>query len=66
MKVGSKDIKFRESVPVGRVNVIVNGAVVFPSSEYRISSEYAKRRYFLMDETMKDLYRDYKDDYDAI
>lgn len=60
------DIKFRESRPAGRVNVIVDGTVVFSDREYVGSAEWAQRTYGLTDDQLRALYRSYKDDLDAL
>lgn len=64
------EIKFRESRPAGMVTVIVieNGeeTVPFKSSEYRGAATWARDRYGLSDDQLMAIYRDYKDDLDAM
>lgn len=60
------DIKLRESIPVGKVLVIVDGKVVYRSFDYRSAAEWAMAQYNLATSDMHAIYRDYKDDYDDI
>jgi hypothetical protein len=60
------DIKLRESRPVGRVNVIVDGKMVYSDSEYRGAATWVQRTYNLTDAQTLALYRPYKDDYDSM
>jgi len=62
----SLDIKLRESRPIGRVNVIVDGLCVYSHSEYRGAAVYAQNHYGLSDAQTLALYRPYKDDYDSL
>lgn len=66
MNIKGKDISFRESVPVGRVIVTVDGKDVYSDTEYRGSAEWAQKAYHLTDGELMALYYDYKEDYDSI
>lgn len=60
------NIKFRESRPIGKVNVIVDDSIVFSNAEYATSAKWAQRNYNLSDSQLTSIYRDYKNDYDEI
>lgn len=59
------NIQFREDWAKGRVKVLAGGVQVYSHSEYRGAAEWAQKMYRLSDSELMDIYRDYKDDYDA-
>jgi hypothetical protein len=56
----------RETVPVGLVQVIVDGKVVHRNLEYRGAAIFVQQHYGLSDDEVMALYRPYKDHYDSL
>lgn len=62
--VNGKEYKLREDFKRAQVVVYVDNQPVFSSGEYRFSAEYLKRQAGLTGDQMKEVYSDYRNDYD--
>lgn len=61
---GAPSISFREDIDNREVVVFCEGTEVFRSSEYSTSAKWAQSKYRLDDDTLFDIYREYREAFD--